>query len=77
MNITVELRDQYGTQVFYPICEKAKAFASIAGTKTLTPTVMNLISSLGITVEMTYPTPRGWDQAEGKAVFRKAYCLKQ
>lgn len=77
MQIQVILKDQYGTQVFYPVCEKAKTFAAIAGTKTLTPATMNLISSLGITVEMIHPTPKGWDQAGGKTVFRKAYCLQQ
>jgi hypothetical protein len=37
----------YGKNTFYPLCEKAKLFAAIAGTKTLTAEVLGGIKELG------------------------------
>lgn len=48
--ITVELRDVYGKPTVYPVCEKAKLFAQIAGTKTLTFPVCEAISNMGFTI---------------------------
>lgn len=70
LDITVLVKDQYGQQVFHPVCETAKLFASLAGTKTLTPHALNLISQMGYTVKMELPTPKGFTNG----VFRKAYC---
>ena len=50
MEIIVEIRTVYGNTAFYPVCEKAKLFASIAGTKTLTANVLVTIGALGIGV---------------------------
>ena len=54
MEILVRIQNQYGWQMVYPICEKAKCFAAIAGTKTLTPEAQRRIKQLGykITVEV-------------------------
>ena len=56
LQITVEVRSVYGTDTIYPVCEKAKAFAAIAGTKTLTVAVVKQIMALGY--EVKYQLPR-------------------
>ena len=50
MNIYVSERNVYGNEVIYPQCDKAKAFANIAGTKTLTFETITEIKNLGYDV---------------------------
>lgn len=45
--VVVSRRDQYGTEVFYPISDSAKTFAALAGTKTLTARALVHIEALG------------------------------
>ena len=45
--ITLLRKEQYGKAVYYPICDKAKVFANIAGTKTLTSDTVRRIKELG------------------------------
>lgn len=52
MEIVIEIKSVYGVEKFYPICDKAKLFASIAGTKTLAPTVLATIAQLGYAVTL-------------------------
>lgn len=52
MKITVEVRDVYGTTKYYPMCDRAKLFASIAGTKTLTLDAVKQIKALGYEIEV-------------------------
>jgi len=52
MEIVIEIKNVYGVEKFYPICDKAKLFASIAGTKTLAPSVLVSVSKLGFTVTL-------------------------
>ena len=47
MKIVIEIKSVYGVEKFYPICDKAKLFAHIADTKTLTPKVLVDITKLG------------------------------
>ena len=47
MNIYVSERNVYGNATIYPQCDKAKAFANIAGTKTLTSVIIAEIKNLG------------------------------
>lgn len=58
MHITVAIKSIYGNQVIYPACERADAFASIAGTRTLTPQVIKQIKALGyeVRVEQQHPS---------------------
>lgn len=49
--ITIEVRDVYGHPKFYPHCEDAKVFASIAGTTTLTEANVRRIMKLGYKVK--------------------------
>jgi hypothetical protein len=50
MNITVRIKEQYGHIAIYPVCKAAKTFALIAGTKTLTPSTIECVKSLGYSV---------------------------
>ena len=50
MEITVRITSVYGQKTVYPICETARIFAGIAGTKTLKSTTINAIKALGYKV---------------------------
>lgn len=56
MNITVRIANNYGSRVVYPVCQRANAFADIAGTKTLTDDVLALIQQLGFGVVVQQET---------------------
>lgn len=56
MQITIEQQTLYGNRIFRPICEQAKTFASIAGTRTLTLETLKLIKALGYQVQITHAT---------------------
>jgi hypothetical protein len=47
MQITVQIRTVYGVENVYPICDKAKSFARIARTKTLTLDTLHEVKALG------------------------------
>ena len=49
--IEVIIEPQYGKWVYYPACENAKAFAAIAGTKTLTEPTLAQIKKLGYEIK--------------------------
>jgi hypothetical protein len=51
MKIQIRKTDGYGNKRPYPACDKAKLFALIAGTITLTPYTMSLIEQLGYEIE--------------------------
>jgi hypothetical protein len=55
MTIQVFIKDVYVQEMIYPSCEKAKLFAAIAGTKTLTRDTLTLIKKLGYEVERVTP----------------------
>lgn len=48
--ITIQVKDVYGVQTVYPMCDDAKRFAEIAGTKTLTHRTLCQIESLGFEI---------------------------
>jgi hypothetical protein len=54
MKIMVTVENIYGNTLFYPLCEKAKLFAQIAGKKTLTREVLQHIKSLGYVIDLTH-----------------------
>jgi len=47
MKLIVDKKNVYGVERIYPVCKKAKIFASISGNKTLLPEVIELIKELG------------------------------
>jgi hypothetical protein len=51
MKIEVIIEPKYGKWVYYPSCENAKAFAAIAGTKTLTEDTLAQIKKLGYEIK--------------------------
>lgn len=53
--IVVKIKDVYGTQTIYPVCEIAKGLAALAGTKTLTQASIKIIKSLGYQVAVESP----------------------
>lgn len=55
MEIIIKLKDQYGQQTIVPVCERAKLFADIAGTKTLTRQAVAQIKALGYAVNVQQP----------------------
>ena len=56
MNITVEVKNVYGMDRIYPMCEKAKIFTRLAGTKTLSTYDIDKIKELGYAVQVKTPT---------------------
>ena len=56
MEIQVLVREVYGQIKFYPKCDKAKTFASIAGTTTLTEGTLRKIMKLGYRVTVQTPS---------------------
>jgi len=48
--ITVRVRDVYGVPTIYPVCNAAKSFAAIAGTKSLTLKALQGVVALGYTI---------------------------
>lgn len=55
MKITVEIKNVYGQDKIYPVCDKAQIFAEIAGTTTLLRRNINLIKCLGYEVIIKQP----------------------
>ena len=55
--IIVTIKNQYGTEVVYPVCEHAKLFARIANTKTLTLDVISTIKALGVAITVEQKSP--------------------
>jgi hypothetical protein len=51
-SVTIEVRTIYGNMIIYPVCEAAKTFAKIAGTKSLTEQTVKLIRELGYEVRV-------------------------
>ena len=49
--IRVVVKNVYGTDKVYPYCMKARNFAEIAGTKTLTRDTLRLVRLLGYQVK--------------------------
>ena len=58
-SIKVTIKSQYGNTVIYPACDKAKEFAAIAGTKTLTDATLRHVRNLGYEVYEERPAIAG------------------
>ena len=53
--ITIEIKNNYGKQVFYPANDQAQTIARIAGTKTLSETVLSNCKTLGFEIVVKSP----------------------
>lgn len=51
-DVVVQMRELYGTVMYYPVSDSAKALARIAGTKTLTAQALSEASTLGLNVSV-------------------------
>ncbi len=51
MKIKVKIKNVYGVDRIYPVCDKAKAFAGFSGNKTLSLTDIKRIKMLGYEIE--------------------------
>jgi hypothetical protein len=49
--IQVQVKNVYGNELIYPICEKAHTFAALIGCKTLTWHAIQNIKKLGYSIE--------------------------
>ena len=63
--IIVAIKDVYGNAKVYPVCDTAKMFTRIAGTKTLTEDALKCIVLLGYAVTV--------ETVPGKPEFRHPY----
>jgi hypothetical protein len=52
LKIVVRVRNIYGNKTVYPVCDKAKIFAQIAGHSTLTSATLDGIRRLGYLIEV-------------------------
>jgi len=50
--ITVEIKNVYGVERIYPVCENAKRFAMLTSTKTFNRNIIEVIKSLGCKIEI-------------------------
>lgn len=55
MNILIEVRQVYGNTLYYPACEKAKAFCQLTNAKTLSQSAIAIIRRLGYDIEVVTP----------------------
>lgn len=53
--VFVEVKNVYGVQAVYPVCDQAKFFAALAGTKTLTAPAIKLIRQAGYSIQPVVP----------------------
>lgn len=54
--IQIQIKQVYGEEKIYPVCDKAKTFAEMLGQKTLTPRDLTYIRALGYAFEVQTPT---------------------
>jgi hypothetical protein len=59
LEITIHIKNVYGEDKAYPVCEKAKLFTDIAGTKTLRPADLNYIQALGYKITVKQQQVKG------------------
>lgn len=53
--IVVEVRNVYGNQNIYPLCDNARAFAKLTGKKTLSHADLITIGALGFGLNVKQP----------------------
>jgi hypothetical protein len=52
MSITVRIKNVYGNELIYPVCDKAVNLARLSGKKTFTAESIAIIKDLGYTVNV-------------------------
>ena len=54
MKIIVEIKNAYGNELIYPICNNAKLFAKMVNQKVLTKQNLIIIAQLGYEIELVH-----------------------
>ena len=54
MNIYVRVTNNFGNRAIYPACGVSRLLADLAGTKTFTPSAIELIKALGYTFNIKH-----------------------
>ena len=49
-HITIRIKDVYGKETIYPVCEVAKQFTALTGCTTIRPQDIEIIKRLGYTI---------------------------
>jgi hypothetical protein len=57
MRIQVEIKNVYGNEAIYPVCDKARGFAELLNQKTLTRNDIAKIKAIGFEVIVTSNQP--------------------
>ena len=57
MKIQVTIKNVYGKETIYPICEQAKIFAGLVRQRTLTRKDIEKIKALGFAIEIVHQDP--------------------
>jgi len=53
MELEVEIKNLYGREMIYPVCDKGKLLARLSGNRTLTDESIAVIKQLGYTLTTT------------------------
>jgi hypothetical protein len=56
MTIVVKIKNVYGNDTIYPVCEKARIFAALSGNKTITLHALAQIKLLGYEIAVEQKT---------------------
>lgn len=56
MEILVSVKNVYGNDLVYPMCDTGRKLAQLAGKKTLTHREIEIIKALGYTLKVVTPT---------------------
>lgn len=56
MNITIKVKNVYGVDRIYPVCDKAKLFIALTGNKTFSAGDIDRIKALGYQIITEAPT---------------------
>ncbi len=59
MKVQVQIKNVYGNELIYPICEKAKLLCKLAGAKTFTNEAYHTAKQLGYEFELVFPHALG------------------
>ena len=54
--LQVKIKNVYGNERVYPVCEQSQLFAELTRTTTLTQHTIEIIKDLGYTIEVETPT---------------------
>lgn len=57
--ITIKIKNVYGNELIYPVCQEAQLLCRLTGQKTLSPHHLNIIKDLGYDIQVETPMLKG------------------